>query len=85
MTPGTSSTDVLVRTGNGTWQRPTTEGYENEPELQRILAEQPSLIEGVSEVAVARREFSTGVGPADLVIVDSDGTITIVECKLERN
>ncbi|MGX5653309.1 hypothetical protein ACWKWC_00880 [Geodermatophilus nigrescens] len=85
MSPSHTSTDILVRTAGTTWRRPTTEGYTHEPELQQILAEQPSLIEGIGESAAARREFSTGVGPADLVIVDSDGTITVVECKLARN
>ncbi|MGY1736985.1 hypothetical protein [Geodermatophilus sp. SYSU D00684] len=79
------TTDVLVRTAGGAWQRPTGEGYVNEYELQQVLGEQPSLIEGVSADAVAVREFSTGVGPADLVVVDRDGTVTVVECKLARN
>ncbi|SET21985.1 hypothetical protein [Geodermatophilus poikilotrophus] len=81
----TLSADVLVRTtGGGRWERPATEGYLSEYELQEILGAQPSVIDGI-ENAVALREFSTGVGPADLVIVDGTGTITVVECKLARN
>lgn len=85
MPPLTPTTDVLVRTDGGGWQRPTSEGYVDEYELQRLLGEQPSLIKGIGPEAVAVREFSTGVGPADLVVVDTDGTITVVECKLARN
>jgi hypothetical protein len=77
--------DILVRTEGGTWSSPGSYGYVNEAELQELLALQPSLIEGVSTEAVAIREFSTGVGPADLVIVDINGSVTIVECKLARN
>lgn len=50
-----------------------------------MLYLQPSLIEGVSVGAIAVREFSTGVGPADLVIVDANGSVTVVECKLASN
>ena len=53
------------------------------PLVRRL--EQPSLIDGIRQEAVAVREFSTGVGPTDLVVVDTDGTITVVECKLARN
>ncbi|MGY1840253.1 MULTISPECIES: hypothetical protein [unclassified Modestobacter] len=77
--------DVLVRHEGGAWSAPTSCGYEKEAELQQLLHLQPSLIEGVSQAAVAVREFSTGVGPADLVIVDADGSITVVECKLASN
>jgi hypothetical protein len=77
--------EVLVRTTGGGWERPTAEGYVNEIELQTILGTQPSLIEGISSDAVALREFSTGVGPADLVILDTNGSITVVECKLAKN
>ena len=85
MATANKTPDVLVRTAGGTWQRPLSQGYVNEDELQSVLDAQPSLIEGVSENARSVREFLTGVGPADLVIVDVDGTITVVECKLARN
>ncbi|WP_369134635.1 hypothetical protein [Modestobacter sp. I12A-02662] len=77
--------DVLIRQQGGAWSAPTSHGYANEAELQELLFLQPSLIEGVSAEAVAVREFSTGVGPADLVIVDVDGSLTVVECKLASN
>jgi len=77
--------ELLVRSAGGKWHPPSTTGYINESELQALLQAQPSLIEGVSSDAVAVREFGTGVGPADVVIVDTDGSITVVECKLASN
>ncbi|MGY2075034.1 hypothetical protein [Blastococcus sp. SYSU DS0828] len=77
-----SAVEIRVRDHGGRWTEPNSYGYMNEAELQQILCEQPSLIEGVSAEAIAVRELATSVGRADLVVVDSDGTITIVECKL---
>jgi len=76
---------LLMRTGDGDWSEPQTTGYENEASLQEIIAGHPSLIPGVSSEAVACREFSSGVGPADVVILDSSGDVTLVECKLATN
>ncbi|RBY91065.1 hypothetical protein [Blastococcus sp. TF02A-30] len=77
-----SAAEIRVRDHGGRWTDPSSYGYVNEAELQQILSEQPSLIEGVGADAVAVRELATSVGRADLVVVDTDGTITIVECKL---
>jgi hypothetical protein len=77
--------ELLVRSPGAKWLPPATSGYVNEYELQELLQAQPSLIEGVSSEAVSVREFGTGVGPADVVIVDTDGSITVVECKLASN
>lgn len=59
-----------------------------EDELQQKIADSPSLLReaGVLEpVAVATEMPVPGVGTADVVLVDAEGTITIVECKLEAN
>jgi len=85
MTSPGVAVDLLIRKTGGTWEPPATRGYVNEAELQEILHAQPSLIQGISSDAIAVREFSTGVGPADLVIVDASGSITVVECKLATN
>ncbi len=76
---------ILIRTGDGAWSEPAHTGYENEASLQQLIAERPSLIPGVSERAIACREFSSGVGPADVVILDESGAITLVECKRAAN
>lgn len=76
---------ILIRTGNSAWSEPSHTGYESEASLQQLIAEHPSLIPGVSEQAIACREFSSGVGPADVVILDESGAITLVECKRAAN
>ncbi len=53
--------------------------------MQQMLAEQPSLIPGVGAQSLAAREFHTGVGPSDVVVVDGDGGVAVVECKLASN
>lgn len=76
---------ILIRSGDSGWSEPSLTGYENEASLQQLIAEHPSLIPGVSERAVACREFLSGVGPADVVILDESGELTLVECKLTTN
>lgn len=76
---------ILIRSGGGGWSEPTLTGYENEASLQQLIAGHPSLIPGVSARAVACREFSSGVGPADVVILDESGDLTLIECKLTTN
>lgn len=75
----------FLRSADGSWSEPTLTGYENEASLQQLIAEHPSLIPGVSARAVACREFSSGVGPADVVILDESGDLTLIECKLTTN
>jgi len=76
---------ILVRATGEQWQEPSRVGYLSEADMQQMLAEQPSLIPGVGPHALAAREFSTGVGPSDVVVVDQDGSVTVVECKLASN
>ena len=85
MTINDGDATILVRAKNEPWREPALVGYLNEAEMQTMLAEQPSLIPGVSHRALAAREFHTGVGPSDVVVVDQDGTLTVVECKLASN
>ncbi|MDM7990707.1 hypothetical protein [Arthrobacter sp. zg-Y877] len=76
---------ILIRQPDGTWREPDPAGYAAEAELQQILAEHPELIPGVSADAVTCREFQSAAGPADVVVVDVDGQVTLVECKLASN
>lgn len=76
---------ILVRPLGGSWDEPKHIAYEREAELQQILADHPSLIPGVGEDAVACKELQSGAGPADLIVVDQAGGITLVECKLASN
>lgn len=74
--------EILIRRGDGTWREPLNVGYALEAELQKILAEYPELIPGVSAGAQTCREFRSGAGPADIIVVDTAGELTVVECKL---
>ncbi|MEB7448178.1 PDDEXK family nuclease [Arthrobacter koreensis] len=76
---------ILIRQVDGSWREPAAAGYALEAELQEILAAYPKLIPGVRGGAAACREFQSGVGPADVVVVDSSGELTLVECKLAAN
>ncbi len=50
-----------------------------ELELQRLLAETPEVIE--AGLKLIRREYSTPIGPVDLLCRDSDGGTVAVEVK----
>ena len=76
---------ILIKDANGDWREPSGHGYENEAALQEILYRHPTLVPGVSGDGVACREFQSGVGPADVLILDADGSITVVESKLAAN
>lgn len=81
----TAGPTVLARSGGGAWVEPEQRGYLGEFDLQAMLLAQPSLIDGISSDAIAVREFATGIGPADLVVVDTTGALTVIECKLATN
>lgn len=76
---------MLIRNGRGPWREPHGSGYADEAALQQILLEHPDLVPGIKNSAIAVAEFQSGVGPADIVILDEDGSITVVECKLASN
>lgn len=61
-------------------------GYANEDELEQLIAQFPNLLPGVGKDSFVCRQFETGSGPVDLLIINSkDGSIILVECKLARN
>ena len=77
---------ILYRKGDGPWISPTDSGYASEDQLQAMISEFPELLPGVSADSFVCREFNTDSGPIDNVIINStDGSITLVECKLARN
>jgi hypothetical protein len=73
------------------WQLVQSAAYGAESELQRLLAEQPSLIslneirEGSGALVVAVREFPLEIGFIDLVGFTAEGDIAVIECKLATN
>lgn len=63
------------------------EAFENEYELQEILAQYPSLLKKPEDslLFTVCRELSLDCGFVDLFLIDTDGVPIIVEVKLSRN
>jgi hypothetical protein len=78
---------ILVRQvgSSAVWSSPEISTYDNEAHLQALLVADPSRVPGVTREASAVAELSTSGGPIDVSIIDSDGGITVVECKLASN
>jgi hypothetical protein len=77
---------VLYRTAGGAWTSPAESGYVSEDHLQAMIDEFPELLPGVSPDSYVCREFSTGIGRLDNLIINAkDGSLTLVECKLAKN
>ena len=82
------TSDMFIRRlGEGSWHTPRTTAYTNEAELRDLLAETPSLLPGIDEgpTATAKEMPIPGAGAVDVVIVDANGDVTVVECKLRAN
>jgi hypothetical protein len=77
-----SISDLLIRHAGGAWSAPEATGYALEADLQELLYTHPTLIPGVSAPYVACREFQTGPGPADVLVITGSGQLVVVECKL---
>jgi hypothetical protein len=76
---------VLIRRSGGEWEPPSVTSYENEAELQALVVESPGLV-GASASVVALPEFALpNAGSLDVLLIDLDGSITLVEAKLNRN
>ncbi|GAB1511249.1 hypothetical protein [Actinophytocola sp. KF-1] len=75
---------VLIKSDRG-WVPAVLTSFESESALQELLHQDPSLIPGCEGAAMVRELSIPGVGSADLVSVDSEGVVTLVECKLKAN
>lgn len=79
---------MLIRNrGEKTWHEPETTRYANEQDLENLVKESPEVIPGVpaGPAAVVTQLHVPDVGPADVVVIDVEGGITIIECKLQEN
>lgn len=83
----TSERQILVRqaSAGGRWEVPETSAYDDEAHLKALLLADPGRVPAVSSEAHAVTELSTGGGPIDVCIVDADGSLTVIECKLASN
>lgn len=81
-----AASQIIVRTeGDLEWSAPEIAAYRQEAHLQAILADDPSHVPGVDSDAFTVCEMSIGGGRIDVCAVGRDGSITVVECKLESN
>ena len=68
-----------------------TEKDFDEAWMQELIHENPSLLPvddlrpAIGELTSLGREIATSVGPIDNLLVDSNGTLVIIETKLWRN
>ncbi len=79
---------MLIRTTTDReWRAPESTDYQNEDELERLLAETPTLLalDPQDPPLVAVRQVPAAGGAVDLVALSRDGSISVVECKLRRN
>lgn len=73
------------------WQVVESAAFGNEAELQKLLADEPTLIsmdevrQGAGTLVAAVREFPLDVGSIDLLGFTADGDIAVIECKLAGN
>jgi hypothetical protein len=85
--PNDDSVRFLIRrVGDaGPWLAPRSSAYNDEDQLEELVADSPHWVPGVQEGAFSVRQFYTSAGPVDVLIVGSDGSVTAVECKLDAN
>jgi hypothetical protein len=77
---------LIRRGGEGSpWRAPASTAYDAEAHLQSVLAGSPGWLPGVSDEAWTVQELATSGGYVDVCVVDTDGRITVVECKLASN
>src|SRR2546430_182390 len=79
---------ILLRNSGGNWRRADARAYTNEDELQALLKESPEIVPRNPPdlpAFVYCREFPIGNYAVDLVGVGSDGSLSLIECKLASN
>jgi len=77
--------EMFLSSPDNGWVSPQILPYGTEAHLQDLLLDAPHVIPGIEEPVAICKEFSTGAGPADLLVINSQGEITILECKLKYN
>lgn len=80
---------ILARKQNG-WQELSTLNYNNEAEMQQLLAEDPNILP-LEEIGYDQsfvtigKEVLLGTGMLDIMAVDAAGHIALIETKLRQN
>jgi uncharacterized protein DUF4268 len=78
---------LIRRAGDRTWREPAGATYATEKDLENLVKESPEVIPGIPHgpAAVATQLHVPDTGPADVVVIDTEGGITVIECKLRAN
>jgi hypothetical protein len=78
---------LIRRAGDRTWREPDGASYATEKDLENLVKESPEVIPGIPHgpAAVATQLQVPDTGPADVVVIDTEGGITVIECKLRAN
>lgn len=78
---------IMVRDGEGKgWKPLDASAYDSEAQLQELLNKDISLIPLEPPLTACASEFGLpGSGATDIVAVDTEGAITIIECKLAQS
>ena len=78
---------ILIK-NNDEFNSVTSSAYNNEAELQEILADNPSLLTNETDPPIALIQTELNLpdsGKADILYIDSDGLPIVVEVKLAKN
>ena len=82
---------LLREEKKGKWKLVESSTYQNESELQQLIAEEPGIVslsevkENSDELVLAIREFPVPIGAIDILGFTKNGDIAILECKLANN
>ena len=73
----TDSSNILIRRGaSQPWTAPESSSYNDEKQLQEVVAASPHWVPGVPEGAFTVREFYTLAGPVDVMVVAPEGALS---------
>ena len=68
------NSNILIRRGpSEPWTAPESSSYNDEKQLQEVIAASPHWVPGVPEGAFTVRESYTQAGPVDVMVVSPDG------------
>jgi hypothetical protein len=78
---------LIRRAGDRAWREPAPANYATERDLENLVKESPEVIPGIPHgpAAVATQLHVPDTGPADVVVIDTEGGITVIETKLRAN
>ena len=78
---------LIRRAGDKTWREPAPANYATEKDLENLVKESPEVIPGIPNgpAAVVTQLHVPDTGPADVVVIDTEGGITVIETKLRVN